>query len=76
MHNPKLLLADEPTGNLDSTTGDVVLSLLSRTAHEFGVAVVMATHSRESAESTDTIVRMKDGIIAETSALRPVVQAR
>jgi len=76
VHNPRLLLADEPTGNLDSTTGNVVLELLSRTAHEFGVAVVMATHSMESAETTDTIVRMRDGIIAETMALRPVGQAR
>ena len=76
VHNPKLLLADEPTGNLDSTTGDVVLDLLSRTAHEFGVAVVMATHSMESAETTDTIVRMRDGIIAETMALRSAGQTR
>ncbi len=76
VHRPKLLLADEPTGNLDSTTGDVVLSLLSQTAREFGVAVVMATHSMESAELTDTIVRMRDGGIAETSAVRRAVESR
>jgi ABC-type lipoprotein export system ATPase subunit len=63
VHNPRLLLADEPTGNLDTTTGDLVLDLLRRTATEFSVAVIMATHSVESASLVDRVVRMRDGQI-------------
>jgi ABC-type lipoprotein export system ATPase subunit len=64
VHNPPLLLADEPTGNLDTTTGDLVLDLLRRTATQFSVAVIMATHSAESASVVDRIVKMRDGRIA------------
>jgi ABC-type lipoprotein export system ATPase subunit len=60
VHSPVLLLADEPTGNLDSTTGGVILSLLRRIANN-GTAVVMATHSAEAAAIGDTVVRMRDG---------------
>jgi len=72
VHNPKLLLADEPTGNLDSATGDIVLNLLSRTAREFGVAVLMATHSAESTELADRVVHMRDGRISKVCTLREV----
>jgi ABC-type lipoprotein export system ATPase subunit len=61
VHNPRLLLADEPTGNLDTVTGDLVLQLLRRSAHQFGVAIVMATHSTESTAATDRIFKMRDG---------------
>jgi ABC-type lipoprotein export system ATPase subunit len=63
VHNPRLLLADEPTGNLDTTTGDLVLDLLRRIASEFSVGVIMATHSVESASIVDRVVRMRDGQI-------------
>jgi ABC-type lipoprotein export system ATPase subunit len=66
---PRLLLADEPTGNLDTATGDIVLNLLRRAAHEFGVTVLMATHSAESAALVDRTVRMRDGRIAEAPVL-------
>jgi ABC-type lipoprotein export system ATPase subunit len=59
--HPSLLLADEPTGNLDTTTGEVVLSLLKHIAHEFDVAVLMATHNSESAAFVDRTLRMRDG---------------
>ena len=62
--DPLLLLADEPTGNLDSVTGDLVLQLLSRSAREFGITIVMATHSVESAAAVDRIVSMRDGQIS------------
>ncbi len=65
VHSPKLLLADEPIGNLDNTSGDMVIDLLARTAAKLGTAVLMATHSLEAAERTDTIVRLRDGRIAE-----------
>jgi putative ABC transport system ATP-binding protein len=63
VHAPKLLLADEPTGNLDSATGDRILQVLRRIADEGQTAVVMATHSAEAAAISDTIVRMKDGTV-------------
>lgn len=63
VHQPKLLLADEPIGNLDTITGDIVLKLLRRTASERGTAILMATHSLESTSVCDRIVRMRDGHI-------------
>jgi len=63
VNSPRLLLADEPTGNLDTITGDLVLDLLRRTATEFSVAVIMATHAIESTSIVDRVVRMRDGRI-------------
>ena len=62
VHSPSLLLADEPTGNLDSATGDLILNLLRGIANS-GTAIVMATHSAEAAAITDRVVRMRDGHI-------------
>jgi putative ABC transport system ATP-binding protein len=63
VHNPPILIADEPTGNLDNASGDMVLRLLRRAADEFGAAVVIATHSAEAAAIADTCVHMRDGRI-------------
>jgi putative ABC transport system ATP-binding protein len=63
IHLPKVILADEPIGNLDSTTGELVLKLLRRTATERGATVLMATHSAESGEYCDRVVRLRDGRI-------------
>jgi putative ABC transport system ATP-binding protein len=60
-NSPDLLLADEPTGNLDSKTGAVVLGLLSRLVKERGVTAVMATHSAEAAAFTDRSLKLRDG---------------
>ncbi|MCW5982753.1 MAG: ABC transporter ATP-binding protein [Bryobacteraceae bacterium] len=65
VHSPKLLLADEPIGNLDTATGSTVVALLRRIARERGAAVLMATHSMESAAACDAIVRLRDGRIEE-----------
>jgi ABC-type lipoprotein export system ATPase subunit len=65
VHSPKLLLADEPTGNLDTTTGTVILQLLKRLTREQQTATIMATHSLEAAEVCDTLVRLRDGQIEE-----------
>jgi ABC-type lipoprotein export system ATPase subunit len=67
VHRPKLLLADEPTGNLDTATGNVVLELLRRIASEKNTAIVMATHSVEAAALADTVVKMQDGRIQEAT---------
>jgi putative ABC transport system ATP-binding protein len=61
VHNPPILIADEPTGNLDTASGDVVLRLIRRAADEFGAAVVIATHSVEAAAIANTRVHMRDG---------------
>ncbi len=63
VHNPKILVADEPTGNLDTASGDAILKLIRRAASEFGAAVIMATHSGEAADIADTRIRMRDGLI-------------
>ncbi len=72
VHRPTLLLADEPTGNLDTATGNAILDLLRQLATGrssgteaggSGTAVVMATHSREAASCADVVVWMRDGRI-------------
>ena len=63
IHAPKLLLADEPTGNLDTTTGNVILELLRRLSRERNTATVMATHSAEAAAVADVVVHLRDGKI-------------
>ena len=63
VQDPALLLADEPIGNLDTASGDVVLGLLRRAASERQTTVLMATHSAEAAAAADTVVRLRDGRI-------------
>jgi len=65
VHSPALLLADEPTGNLDSATGDVILRLLRRIADTHATTVLMATHSAEAANQADKVVRLHDGRVRE-----------
>ena len=65
VHSPALLLADEPTGNLDSTTGDVILKLLQNIARKQQTTILMATHSVEAAEIADVVVRLRDGRVQE-----------
>ncbi len=65
VHSPSLLLADEPTGNLDSATGDHIVELLRRVADEQSTTVVIATHSAEAATIADTVVQLRDGRIED-----------
>jgi ABC-type lipoprotein export system ATPase subunit len=76
VHNPSLILADEPTGNLDTTTGEVVLNLLLRAARELNVAVIMATHSSESVALADRIIYLRDGRMEPAYAPLGVVGVR
>ena len=64
VNHPKVLLADEPTGNLDTATGAIILDLLKRLTREQKTATLMATHSAEAAAIADTIVELRDGKIA------------
>ncbi|MEE9171960.1 MAG: ABC transporter ATP-binding protein [candidate division NC10 bacterium] len=62
---PSLILADEPTGNLDSKAGEAVLRLLRTLNQEGGFTVVLATHSQEAAAFADRVLRLRDGRILE-----------
>jgi putative ABC transport system ATP-binding protein len=65
VQSPAILLADEPTGNLDTATGNVILELLKRLTRELNTATLMATHSAEAAALADAVVRLRDGQIEE-----------
>jgi len=65
IHSPQILLADEPTGNLDTVTGNLIVALLQRLTREQNTATIMATHSVEAAALADVVVRMRDGKIEE-----------
>ena len=61
IHNPSLLVADEPTGNLDSENGSRVLALMSELNRELGVTVLLATHSPDVAAAASRVIKMRDG---------------
>lgn len=61
VHEPALLLADEPTGNLDSANGDNILALLEGLSEETGTSLVLVTHSPEATRICHRVLRMKDG---------------
>jgi putative ABC transport system ATP-binding protein len=63
VHDPLLILGDEPTGNLDSVTGRQVLDLLDRLVRERGRTLLVATHSAEIAERADRVWRLRDGLL-------------
>ena len=67
---PAIILADEPTGNLDSKTGQDVLSLLKVSAEKYGQTIVMITHNDEIAQLADRIIRIEDGHIVSESERR------
>jgi len=61
VHNPRLVLADEPTGNLDEETGQQILMLLDKLTRLSGKNLIMVTHSREAAAMADRILCLKEG---------------
>ena len=63
IHRPALLIADEPTGNLDSENGRLVLDLLAGLNRDLGVTLLLATHDRDIATAASRVVRMRDGRI-------------
>ncbi|MBO4678609.1 MAG: ATP-binding cassette domain-containing protein, partial [Lachnospiraceae bacterium] len=67
---PAIILADEPTGNLDTKTGQDVLSLLKVSAQKFSQTIVMITHNEEIAQTADRIIRIEDGNIVSRSGRR------
>ncbi|MEI6832121.1 MAG: ABC transporter ATP-binding protein [Candidatus Omnitrophota bacterium] len=63
INHPKLLLCDEPTGNLDSDNGEKILRLLKEVNQEEGITVVMVTHDKDIASGASRIIHLKDGVI-------------
>jgi putative ABC transport system ATP-binding protein len=65
VNNPSLILADEPTGNLDSKTGEIVLHTFQDLNTEQGRTIILITHAMEVAEYADRIIQIRDGLIVE-----------
>jgi putative ABC transport system ATP-binding protein len=65
IHQPSLIVADEPTGNLDSENGDNVLELLKRLNTEMGVTILLATHAADVAAAAHRVLNMRDGKFAD-----------
>jgi putative ABC transport system ATP-binding protein len=63
VNNPRIIFADEPTGNLDSSTGEAIMGILNRLHRDEGVAILMVTHEDELAKTANRLIRMKDGEI-------------
>jgi lipoprotein-releasing system ATP-binding protein len=72
--SPKLVLADEPTGNLDTKTADDIFALLRRFNQERGTALLVVTHDPDLAARCDRIVRLVDGVIAEDKLVHASTQ--
>ena len=69
--NPALILADEPTGNLDTRAGEEIAALLRQVANEWGRSVVVVTHDPRIAAHADRIIFLKDGSIVDETVLEP-----
>jgi ABC-type lipoprotein export system ATPase subunit len=76
VHRPKLVLADEPTGNLDSHHGAETIELLRTLTREFHQTVLLVTHSPEAAAAADYVWSMKDGRLVSRTAHQPVAAVR
>jgi len=65
INNPAIILADEPTGNLDSENSKIVLDMFSELNEKFNQTIIMITHNPEAAENCHRIIKMRDGLVVE-----------
>ena len=72
---PKLLLADEPTGNLDLSTGKLVIDLLFRLKAQYGTTLLLITHDAGLAQRCDRVVRLADGRVVDDGRAAPALRA-
>jgi putative ABC transport system ATP-binding protein len=75
VHEPALLVADEPTGNLDSENGARVLALLAELNRELQITILLATHAQEVAAAAGRVLRMRDGRLVHDTAAPAILQA-
>jgi len=71
INKPRLLIADEPTGNLDHRNGLALIDLVRRSVRECGVTALVATHNRELITAGDTVIEMQDGAIRDMTCATP-----
>ena len=63
VNNPSIIMADEPTGNLDSKVGQEIMNLLLSLNRDLGTTLIIITHDRKVAEQTQRVIRLKDGLL-------------
>lgn len=63
LNRPKILLADEPTGNLDSANGEAIIGLFEKIREEYGTTIVVVTHDPKIAARADREISLKDGLV-------------
>lgn len=68
IHEPRLLVADEPTGNLDTQNGENILQLIKEFNCDFKLAIIMATHSKEASQTADRLLQMRDGTLVSSES--------
>ena len=68
--NPAIILADEPTGNLDTRTGREIIEIFKELNRKDGITIVMVTHEREIAECCQRIINLRDGFVGDEEVLK------